>query len=465
VALDDLYIAQVLLAWPVYHGERTVHIPIKRLPPSHTLSATSAGAAGTHRYWYMEDVTELKYKSFGDYVEAFLEVWDEAVRARVRSSGPVGVMMSGGLDSGAVAATAAMCLREQNEGLRAYTSVPICDASAFYPAWRFGDESLLAKATADCAVGTSLRLVMAENVSPLGGVRDALRIHSDLLHSAGNAYWLLALHRHAQGDGVRILLTGQGGNGSISWTGGKRTLAQRRTWTAQCRAYLRGGLRRVVALLMPPSCLRQHRYRRGRKMRALMAAGDALSPSLADRLDDRLRESLSDPLHPYNLSPRQSPMEERLYLLEPARDIVGANWAELGAAHGIAVRDPTADPRVISYCLSVPDRLYVDPVRGTGRWLLRSAMVGRLPDSVRLASSKGIQSADLVHRLRVNRVEMSDAIGALAGRRSASYVSVDRIEEVWELVQTTDSVAAHRLATSVLMRGVAAGLFINQAHV
>lgn len=31
--IDQLYLAQMLLAWPVYHGERTVYTSIRRLPP------------------------------------------------------------------------------------------------------------------------------------------------------------------------------------------------------------------------------------------------------------------------------------------------------------------------------------------------------------------------------------------------------------------------------------------------
>src|SRR4051812_6387039 len=36
-AIDDLYVAQVVLSWPAYHGPRTAHRRICRLPPAHTL--------------------------------------------------------------------------------------------------------------------------------------------------------------------------------------------------------------------------------------------------------------------------------------------------------------------------------------------------------------------------------------------------------------------------------------------
>lgn len=34
--LDELYLGQILVSWPAYHGERTIHKPIRRLPPAHT---------------------------------------------------------------------------------------------------------------------------------------------------------------------------------------------------------------------------------------------------------------------------------------------------------------------------------------------------------------------------------------------------------------------------------------------
>ena len=38
--IDDLFVAQVLLVWPLYHGERTAHARLRRLPPAHDLAAT-----------------------------------------------------------------------------------------------------------------------------------------------------------------------------------------------------------------------------------------------------------------------------------------------------------------------------------------------------------------------------------------------------------------------------------------
>jgi asparagine synthase (glutamine-hydrolysing) len=84
---------------------------VYRLPPAHVLVATPRGVR-VSRYWTLEAGDELRLPSNDAYAEAFLEVFTEAVRCRLRGAGPVGAMLSGGMDSGAVVAVARGLLAE-----------------------------------------------------------------------------------------------------------------------------------------------------------------------------------------------------------------------------------------------------------------------------------------------------------------------------------------------------------------
>jgi asparagine synthase (glutamine-hydrolysing) len=156
-----------------------------------------------------------------------------------------------------------------------------------------------------------------------------------------------------------------------------------------------------------------------------------------------------------------SASDRRCRILQQNLPALGSLFAETGVAAGLTVRDPTADPRLLKFALSVPDRIFIDPVTGLDRWLIREAMKGRLPDEVRLNRKRGRQAIDILPRLRASTDEMDDALSAIARGPAAEYVDVPRMRAAREKITTEDTRETRILATAVLMRGVMAGLFVN----
>lgn len=136
--------------------------------------------------------------------------------------------------------------------------------------------------------------------------------------------------------------------------------------------------------------------------------------------------------------------------------------------NGVDIRDPTADVRVLEFCYSVPDRVFMCPETGLDRWLIREAMRGRLSDVVRLNTRRGRQAADLVPRLRACSDEVSeslDHVSRTAASASASgIIDIDCLREAWSKVLTEDTVEARRLAVSVLTRGLMGALSIDSLY-
>jgi asparagine synthase (glutamine-hydrolysing) len=62
------------------------------------------------------------------------------------------------------------------------------------------------------------------------------------------------------------------------------------------------------------------------------------------------------------------------------------------AGWGLDWRDPTADRRLVEYCLSVPMEQYLGA--GERRWLGRRALSDRLPAAVLDAKDRGYQAVD-----------------------------------------------------------------------
>ncbi len=449
IEMDELYLAQVLISWHAYQGERTVYSQIKRLPPAHSLTVTP-DRVNTNRYWTMEDTPELLLPNRADYVDAFRDVFNKAVQCRIRSTSNIGVSLSGGLDSGAVAATAARFLRGKGKHLQAFTSVPLFDTSK-YEGERFGDESSFARATAQYAGNIKWLPVTAPSKSPIQAIRKMLSLRNEPGHAAGNLFWIHAIYETAVAHGCRVLLTGAKGNGGISWEGSifSQSLAtQLRTlgW--------KQWLKETAKQYAPPGLL--NAYRKTRQTKDKRWKRTAIHPDFANRLNlfDLWLVS-SEQLTPRN------PHELRYQLLRPGRAIAGSNAAELGADYGLDVWDPTADVRVLAFTHSVPDHIFIDPKSGMDRMLIRDAMKGHLPDEVRLNRKSGTQAADLIPRLRACAGEVEEALSELENGPAFAYVDVPYLREVWGMVQTQDTREALIKACTVLTRGIRAGLFVN----
>ena len=87
---------------------------------------------------------------------------------------------------------------------------------------------------------------------------------------------------------------------------------------------------------------------------------------------------------------------------------------------------------MISYCLSVPDWVY-SGARGQPRWLIREAMGELLPDAVRENTRRGVQAADLGHRLVQSAAEVTEALHRLERSSLAPcYLALDRMRQAWE---------------------------------
>ncbi len=120
--LNDLAIADFLLFDLNQDLATTSFADIQRLPPAH--SAQWSAEVQLRRYWILPIDQPLYFRKSEDYVDRFRELLDEAVSNRLRTS-KIGVMMSGGLDSPTLAATASRLLRARSADgeVRAFTSV------------------------------------------------------------------------------------------------------------------------------------------------------------------------------------------------------------------------------------------------------------------------------------------------------------------------------------------------------
>ena len=121
--LNDESVADFLLFGENRAPDTTVFTDIRKLPAAHCVTWSVNGAT-RRRYWTLPIDAPVHFARADAYSEQFVDLLQTAVRDRLRTR-RVGVFMSGGLDSPALASTAAGLLRQDPADyfLQAMTSV------------------------------------------------------------------------------------------------------------------------------------------------------------------------------------------------------------------------------------------------------------------------------------------------------------------------------------------------------
>ena len=210
--LDDDFVAAHLTHIGLDTTTHTFFSAVRKLPPGHTLTVTGEGRLRTERYWRPEDVPRVRPASDDACAQECLDLCARAVRDRLRGSGPVGAHLSGGLDSSGVAALAARELRRQGRAAPlAFTWLP--DLGGGAPKPEHAPEYALVDAVArqerlrtlHCGLGPGDVLALLRRDGALPGVH--FHINEE------------AVQRRAEALGVRVLLSGWGGDQSVSFSG------------------------------------------------------------------------------------------------------------------------------------------------------------------------------------------------------------------------------------------------------
>jgi asparagine synthase (glutamine-hydrolysing) len=101
----DLTSLYAYLSWRYVPAPDTLFKGISKLPPGSWITWGADGEIEQSRYWLPPEERENTARPPEDPVSEFLEVFDEAVRLRLRADVPLGAFLSGGIDSTAIVAS------------------------------------------------------------------------------------------------------------------------------------------------------------------------------------------------------------------------------------------------------------------------------------------------------------------------------------------------------------------------
>jgi asparagine synthase (glutamine-hydrolysing) len=464
LAADADSVARYLALLPAAAGH-SFHRDISRVDPGHVVTLSPEATAS--RRWWTLGRRELRLRHFDDYVDAYRSELDAAVKRRLRGAGGlVAAHLSGGWDSGAVCATAARLLAAGGGRVLAFTSVPRRGAEVPPPGNRFVDEGPIAAAAA--ALYPNIEHVLVENSrrSPIADLDRYAALFQRPVFNLCNQVWLADVRATARERGARVLLTGEIGNWTISAApvtllADYLRLGRLGDWAREAWAMARSGrarLRGVAASSFGPWLPDFVWKRVGAFSSATdMAAGSALHPALRETYADEqpgLRLGLAKPPKDHFLDARDA-----LYAMdfgEHRKGILGG-W-------GLDKRDPTADRRLIEFCLSLPIDLLMK--NGVRRPLARQALSDRLPPAVLDREGKGYQAPDWYEGLASDRAGIFRLLEEIAADRTAA--SLVDVESLRDRVRNWPASGWHESRTiaryrNALLQGLTAGHFVLAA--
>jgi len=384
-AIDEGRVADFLvpeLEWIDYSC--TFYLGVRRLPPGHKLSVT-AGGISIAEYWEPAPGPMLSAKSDQEWMEGLVDVLGRAVEERLRGpDGQVGCMLSGGMDSGSVAALA-------NERLRARNAGPLHTFSAARGAGDACEETRRMNATTR-QLGADSTVLLPDAIADL----DAELAMSIEEPFDGGFLFMKAIFLTARDAGMTALLDGGGGDVVLN-EGAYITRLIRRGRLATALKEIRSeaafwqagswypGLAGYLAQATVPEWIkRATRPPRQRFAARRFVAASLISHEFAAQVHMSQRcERMYDT---FAFDWTEDDALERIRKIRPNVSAGRERYGRLARFAGLEARDPFLDLNVARFCAQLPDHLLLRD--GWPKWILREAMAGRLPDEVRWGRGK-----------------------------------------------------------------------------
>jgi asparagine synthase (glutamine-hydrolysing) len=348
--LDEAMVVDYLaMRSPSY--ERTYFSEISYIPPGHGMVVSERGLR-KWRYWDPRNVATVRYADERQYAERFRELLEHSTRARMRSIGPVGLSLSGGLDSTLLAAVAAplvsrLGLPQKRLKTFSYTfdELRSCDERIF-----------IDPVVASCDIDATY--VRCDDQWTLRDL-ETWPVERDAIWWNAFARLPKTVQESASRSGCRVLLDGQFGDALFPLPAGRLRWWFRKIASDRGGAFL-GAQELAGAALTGARAVK-------RRVRPSRSGHPGMDPRLLERTGalDRWRRA-------------SSMLQSRLFSPSWARSRGEAR--KVGNRRGVEIESPYFERRVVEFVAGLPPEQLDRP--GRNRWVQRNAMVSSLPELV-----------------------------------------------------------------------------------
>jgi asparagine synthase (glutamine-hydrolysing) len=354
---------------------------IQRLAPGHLLTVDVHGIRTCR--WLEGPFEDWSRRSDDDHVARFTELFDQALIASSRSTGPVAAHLSGGLDSSSIVCRSQMLARAG-----AIVRAPI-SLSVRFPGEECDEGPWIAAVEERCAIRSQMITPPPYDWAAAADWSARTRHLPLRPNTAGT---IMSSCDWLQANGLSVLLTGEGGD---DWLAGSFAHFPDQVRAGRILTWLREGMAAGSGVTA--------RYR----LRWTLSSG--LGPLVSARRRARLLQPVDDTQGiPDWVAPdwaRQTNLAERWRNISPPpglatlaqrhrygvyalaqRHVNIDNILSFAAGRGVEFRHPFHDFRLTRFVMGAAGGMLRR--HGTTKYLLREAMRGTLPEEVRQRRDK-----------------------------------------------------------------------------
>jgi asparagine synthase (glutamine-hydrolysing) len=380
------------------HTDETFFAGVHKLPAGHTLSFRPGHAPKLRRYWDVTPAFELDADPAGEpaAIERFAELFEDAVRVRLRADVPIGTCLSGGVDSSSIVVTANRLMFDELKLPRALVGDRQRTFSACFDDARFDERKFIDEVIAKTGASSYRVFPSGER---LWAELPRLIAQMDEPIASTSQYSQYNVFRLAKESGVTVTLDGQGADelmaGYVGYHGvllatlaraGRLVAAGREayaTWKHAGRGRSAGQLvGRALYGLLPPAISTPIRTALAPRLAPEGRAQLVVDRDLAARFATRRLDWLTE---------RSASMQDlgaKLYADTFKFSLPALlRFADRNSmAFSIESRTPLLDYRIVEHLFALPLSLIMRG--GWTKWIFRTAMQGQLPPAVQWRKDK-----------------------------------------------------------------------------
>ena len=361
---DEVEIARYLIDnnFANFDWRKTLYTDVFKVPPAHYLMV-GIDKVEIHQYWHPENVSKINYQSTDYYVEHLLELLNTVIEPRVSGTSQIGSHLSGGLDSSVITGLA----QKYSKSLLAFSWSPdVIQVNSEVHRIKMLEDYYGLNVIFNAASETQPYTLSEIDISvyPI----DTVDIEKSIL-------------LHAQKENIRVMLSGWGGDQTVSFGGRGEFVRQflRCNWlqlirnlNGEGKPFDRYGLFRRIP--------RQF-YQKVIKVLFEKLHVPSVTPFtyfLTDSLYSENNSWIDKPFKSKNVTPIGGHANQLMMFYSGSMTRRLESWAWFGAKFGVTYSYPFLDKRLLEFAYGLPSDLYLKD--GWKRYIFRKASDQILPN-------------------------------------------------------------------------------------